>query len=189
MNHCFWFRALCAGWALSAVSCAASRGRQVSSQRIAVQQKEVATTQRACGEFVRQETVVRQEPVAPQRVVLALPLAAVRSLPEGLECSARQGLLTVGVRPCGDSLLIEARSDSLPRTVVRVARTELRQQRDSSASRLAVGRTEQWSDTLRHEFRTGNAASRSRSGSGGRWFVAGAAVASLALLWLRFRLK
>ena len=189
MNHRFWFRALCAGWALSAVSCAASRGWQVSSQRIAVQQEEVATAQRACGEFVRQETIVRQEPVAPQRVVLALPLAAVRSLPEGLECSARQGLLTVGVRPCGDSLVIEARSDSLPRTVVRVERTELRQQRDSSASRLAAGRTEQRSDTLRHELRMGNAGSRSRCGSSGRWFVAGAAVASLALLWLRFRLK
>ncbi len=194
MNLRFWFRALCAGWALSAVSCAASHGLQqqesaVSSQRIAGQQEVVATAQHACGEFVRQETIVRQEPVASQRVVLALPLAAVQDLPEGLGFSARRGPLTVGVRPCSDSLVIEARSDSLPRTVVRVERTELRQQRDSSASRLAAGRMEQRSDTLRHALRTENIRSPSRFRCGGRWFVAGAAVASLVFLWLRFQLK
>ncbi|MCM1151159.1 MAG: hypothetical protein NC209_05705 [Alistipes sp.] len=124
----------------------------------------------------------RKEPLPARQVAVALPLASFGALPEGVPVSAREGPLRVEVRHRGDSLTIEAHSDSVPRTVMRVECTELRRQRDSSVGRVAGNRLVLRSDSLRQEARTQTVVPRARAGGCWRWLLAGAALGLVVVL-------
>ncbi|MDE6876900.1 MAG: hypothetical protein K2P00_03655, partial [Alistipes sp.] len=113
----------------------------------------------------------------------AVPLAALQELPEGARFVARQGPLAVETRRRGDTLVVTARSDSLPRKVVRTVRTEIRRQRDSAATRCSEYRT-QTADSIRRESRTETVAAPARS-CGRWWFVAGAVCCAAVFAGIR----
>lgn len=190
----FSFRPLLAGWlALSALSCAVSRSKtRTEQQRTVVSQQTEELRSAALSSHVAEEryvcgkTAVVSEPVPAGHVAAAVPLAALASLPEGAQFAARQGFLTVEARRCGDTLVVAARSDSLPRTVVRVKHSEFRRLRDSTVVRAEESRTAA-ADSIRQESQTETAAAPSRSRCGW-WFVAGAVCCAAAFIGIRRRL-
>ncbi|MDE5623693.1 MAG: hypothetical protein K2I62_03625 [Alistipes sp.] len=185
----FLCRSLCAGWlAVTAVSCAASRGGSRVEQTVSQQTGETCSAVASCvaGErFVRSEVIATSEPVAACCVAAAVPLVALRALPEGAQFAARQGFLTVEAHRCGDTLVVAARSDSLPRRVVRTARTEACFRHDSAVCRFSERRAT--ADTLRLESRTGTLAPPSRRNGCWGFFLAGVAVCAAGAVWLRCR--
>ena len=118
-----------------------------------------------------------------REVAAAVPLAALQELPEGARFVARQGPLAVETRRRGDTLVVTARSDSLPRKVVRTIRTEIRRQRDSAATRCSEYRTQR-ADSIRRESRTETVAAPARS-CGRWWFVAGAVCCAAVFAGIR----
>lgn len=194
MNPIFFlFRRLIAGsLALSAVACAASRNGVRSETQTAVSRETderfsaIVSSHAAEEQLLYEETVATSEAVPARQVAIGVPLAALAALPDGGRFAGRHGGLAVEARRCGDSLVVAARSDSIPRTVERVERTLIRSRCDSAAVRAEASRAES-ADSLRQEFRTEVAASPR---PGGRWnfFWAGVAVCALVVVWLRRRI-
>lgn len=187
----FLCRPLWAGLAVAAVSCSVSRGGiRTEQQQAAVSQRaedvrSAAASSHVAGErFVCEETAAVFETVPAGYAATAVPLAALPSLPEGARFAARQGSLAVEARRCGDTLVIAARSDSLPRRVVRAVRTEIRRHCDSAAVRFSERRTAA-ADNIRQECRAETVPPPSR---GGRWgyFLAGIAVCAAVFAGVRF---
>lgn len=180
---------LLAGWlAASAVSCAASRSNARTAHRAVSQRSEelrssAASSYRAGEEALREEIIVDSEPVPAREVAAAVPLAALQELPEGARFVARQGSLAVAAQRRGDTLVVTARSDSLPRKAVRTVRTEIRRQRDSSATRCSEYRA-QTADSIRQESRTETVAAPARS-CGRWWFVVGAVCCAAVFAGIR----
>lgn len=194
MNLHHLLRALCAGLSVAVVSCAASRNtarsaeeRRVVSVSSETQHAESESLHGECEHFTFRETTVMQEPVAAREVALAVPLSALGSLPDGAEFSARQDNLTVAARQRGDSVIIVARSDCLPRTVMRTEYEEIHRQRDSSVCRFADRFAESKTDSLRQESRAETVVPRARAGGCWRWFVVGAVVCLVVVLGIRLR--
>lgn len=193
-------RAFVAGVAaVSCMACAASRSR--SQHHFQAQQHVVAVEERQrCDTLValscdRETTAVCEsrvetyEAVAAQRAVLTVPLAEAETLPPGAVFARREGALSVAVRCRGDTLIVEARSDSMQRAVTRVERREIRSRRqcDSVASAAQEVRQRCSVDSLsRSEVQV--VGERTRAAPAvrrGWWFAAGAAACALLLVGLR----
>ncbi len=172
-----------------AVSCVASRNRAQSLRELDVACRSEVESSAECVErtfserMFREECIVEQEGIAAGRAAVAIPLAALDSLPEGAVFGAREGHTAVAVRRAGDKLVVEARSDSVARTVTQVRRFEMRESRDSAACRT-VGSAVSTTDTLHSEFRSRSVAAR-RSSAGWWWFAAGFALCAVLLVWLK----
>lgn len=176
--------------AVLSVSCAASRSRTQSlqertsvSQRTEVQVSTEHAAHAVSERSFREECVVAQESVPGGRAVVAVPLAALDSLPEGAGFGAREGRTAVAVRRLGDELVVEARSDSVARRVMRTKRFEVRTDRDSSDRRTFESAVSA-ADTLRSDSRAETDASRRRC-AGWWWFAAGFVVCAVLLVRLR----
>lgn len=180
---------LLAGWlAVAAAGCAASRNDVRTTHDAVSERSEELRTEAAAWrtgeELVREETTEDAVSVPGGEVAAAVPLAALRDLPEGARFAARQGSLAVEARRCGDTLVIAARSDSLPRAVVRTVRTEIRRQSDSAGSRSSEYRAA--ADSLGRETRAETEAAPART-HGWRWFAAGAACCAAVFIGIRRR--
>lgn len=173
--------------AVCAVSCAASRSRtQSTAETVAEQRIEneyvAEKYHRAEQEqFAREESVSTFEAVPAERVVVEVPLAALDSLPEGARFGARDGRTEVVAMRRGDRLVVEARSDSMARAVVRTAHSEELRHSDSTVARTAENRA---GSSFRSQSSTVEHAARSRLG--GYWWLAIGVVLGAALL-VRFR--
>ncbi|MDE5708713.1 MAG: hypothetical protein K2I32_04615 [Alistipes sp.] len=193
MNLHLLLRALCAGLSAAVFSCAASRNttRSTTDCSVVSQQVETNSSETAAhkaGEcFVLRERTITQEPVAAREVALSVPLSALGSLPEGAEFSARQDNIAVAARQRGDSVIIVARSDCLPRTVMRTEYEEIRRQHDFSVCRIADRFARSKTDSLRQESRAETVVPRARARGCWRWFVAGAVVCLAVILGIRLR--
>lgn len=77
------------------------------------------------GAAMYETCVETYDTLAAGRAVLAVPLADVGVLPPGAGFARREGHLSLAVRCRGDTLVVEARSDSVPRAVMRVERREM----------------------------------------------------------------
>ena len=193
-------RAFVAGAAaVSCVACAASRSRSQHDFQ-ARQRVEAVEERQRCDTLVasscdRETTAVCEsrvetyETVAAQRAVLTVPLAEAEALPPGAVFARREGALSVAVRCRGDTLIVEARSDSMQRAVTRVERRETRSRRqcDSVASAAQELRQRCSVDSLwRSEVQVVGARTRaSPAVRRGWWFAAGAAACALLLVGLR----
>lgn len=176
--------------ALSVVSCAASRGTRTGMQtavsRQVTEQRSVAAASHVAEELsFCEETVVAAEAVPARQTEIAVSLAALASLPDGGRFAGRHSGLAVEALRCGDSVVVTARSDSIPRTVGRVRRTLVRSRSDSAAV-LAEASQVLSADSVRREVRTETAVAP-RSGTGWKCFFAGVAACALAVVWLRRR--
>lgn len=176
--------------ALSVVSCAASRGTRTGMQtavsRQVTEQRSVAAASHVVEELsFCEETVIAAEAVPARQTEIAVSLAALASLPDGGRFAGRHGGLEVEALRCGDSVVVTARSDSIPRTVGRVRRTLVRSRSDSAAV-LAEASQVLSADSVRREVRTETAVAP-RSGTGWKFFFAGVAACALAVIWLRRR--
>ena len=193
-------RAFVAGAAaVSCVACAASRSRSQHDFQ-ARQRVEAVEERQRCDTLVasscdRETTAVCEsrvetyEAVAAQRAVLSVPLAEAAVLPPGAVFARREGALSVAVRCRGDTLIVEAQSDSMLRAVTRVERRETRSRRqcDSVASAAQELRQRCSVDSLaRSEVQVVGARTRaSPAVRRGWWFAAGAAAGALLLVGLR----
>ena len=177
--------------ALSVVSCAASRRgtrteMQTAVSRRAAGQCSVAAASHAAEELsFCEETVVAAEAVPARQTEIAVSLAALASLPDGGRFAGRHEGLAVEALRRGDSVVVTARSDSIPRTIGRVRRTLVRSRSDSAAL-LAEASRALSADSVRREVRTETVAAP-RSGTGWKCFCAGVAACALAAGWLRRR--
>ena len=188
--------------AVSCVACAASRSRSqhdFQARQSAVAVERMQELQR-CDTLValscdREATAVCEsrvetyEAVAAQRAVLTVPLAEAEVLPPGAVFARREGALSVAVRCRGDTLIVEARSDSMQRAVTRVERRETRSRRqcDSVASAAQELRQRCSVDSLsRSEVQVVGARMRAAPAARcWRWFAVGAAACALLLVGLR----
>ncbi len=187
--------------ALSCVACAASRSRsqhdfQARQSAGAVERMQelqrrdtlVASSRDRETAAVYESRVETYEAVAAQRAVLAVPLAEAALLPPGAVFARCEGGLAVAVRCRGDTLIVEARSDSMQRAVTRVERRETRSRRqcDSVASAVQETRLRCSVDSLaRSEVRiVGERTRAAPAARRGWWFAAGAAVCALLLVGL-----
>lgn len=193
-------RAFVAGAAaVSCVACAASRSRSQHDFQ-ARQRVEAVEERQRCDTLVaascdRETTAVCEsrvetyEAVAAQRAVLTVPLAEAEVLPPGAMFARREGALSVAVRCRGDTLIVEARSDSMQRAVTRVERRETRSRRqcDSVASAAQELRQRCSVDSLsRSEVQVVGARMRAAPAARcWRWFAVGAAACALLLVGLR----
>ncbi len=176
--------------ALSVVSCAASRGTHAGMQtavsRRAAEQFSVGAASHVAEELsFCEETVVASEAVPARQTEIAVSLAALASLPDGGRFAGRYDGLAVEALRCGDSVVVTACSDSIPRTVERVRRILVRSRSDSAAVRAEALRVLS-ADSVRREVRTETVAAP-RSGTGWKFFFAGVAACALAVVWLRRR--
>ena len=192
-------RAFVAGAAaVSCVACAASRSRSQHDFQ-ARQRVEAVEERQRCDTLVasscdRETTAVCEsrvetyEAVAAQRAVLTVPLAEAEVLPSGAVYARREGALSVAVRCRGDTLIVEARSDSMQRAVTRVEWRETRSRRqcDSVASAAQETRQRCSVDSLsRSEVQVVEERTRAAPAARcWRWFAVGAACA-LLLVGLR----
>ena len=169
--------------AVWAVSCAASRScTQSTAETVAEQRIEneyvAGTYDRTKQELsAYEETVSTFEPVPAERVAVEVPLAALDSLPEGARFGARDGRTEVVAMRRGDKLVVEARSDSMARAVVRTARSEELRHSDSTVARVVENRAD---SSFRGQSSTVEHAARSRPG--GHWWLAIGLVLGIVLL-------
>lgn len=127
--------------------------------------------------------------LAAGQAVLAVPLADVGALPPGAGFGCRDGRLSLAVRCRGDTLVVEARSDSVPRAVMRVERREMHgcRLRDSAVSSVHEVRIRSSSDSVA-QLEVRSVAGQVRDAPPARrgWrFAAGVAVGVLLLAGLR----
>lgn len=173
--------------AVWAVSCAASRSRTQSTAETVAEQR--IETEYVAGTYGRtkqelsayEETVSTFEPVPAEKVAVEVPLAALDSLPEGARFGARDGRTEVVAMRRGDRLVVEARSDSMARAVVRTIRSEKLRHSDSMVAMVVENRA---GSSFRGQSSTVEHAARSRPG--GHWWLAIGVVLGAALL-VRFR--
>ncbi|MDE5579553.1 MAG: hypothetical protein K2I85_06370 [Alistipes sp.] len=192
MNPIFFLRRPLAAalLTLSVVSCAASRGIRTGMQTVVsrqvIEQCSVASASHAAEELsFCEETVVAAEAVPARQTEIAVSLAALASLPDGSRFAGRHEGLAVEALRRGDSVVVMARSDSIPRMVGWVRRTLVRSRSDSAAL-LAEASRALSADSVRREVRTETVAAP-RSGTGWKCFCAGVAACALAAVWLRRR--
>ncbi|MDE6710959.1 MAG: hypothetical protein K2J53_00875 [Alistipes sp.] len=159
---------------------------QTAVSRQVTEQCSVAAASHAAEELsFCEETVVVAEAVPARQTEIAVSLAALASLPDGGRFSERHDGLAVEALRRGDSVVVTACSDSIPRTIGRVRRTLVRSRSDSAAV-LAAASQVLSADSVRQEVRTETVAAP-RSGTGWKCFCAGVAACALAAVWLRRR--
>lgn len=205
MNPWFLVRMGAAGLSAALfVACAASRSRAQHD----FQERHSAVVAERMQETLRSDTLAAQwreraavavsesrietcDTVAAARAVLVVPLAGVQALPPGAGFAVREGRLSVSAQRQGDTLVVEARSDSMLRAVTRVERREMFSRRncDSTVSVGHVGQTAYAADSAAlAEVRAETATTRAvRPFRWGVWLAVGAAAGLLLLVLLRCR--
>ena len=175
---------LAAVWAVSCAasrSCTQSTAETVAEQRIEIEYVAEKYHRAEQEQFAREETVSTFEAVPAETVAVEVPLAALDSLPEGARFGACDGRTEVVAMRRGNKLVVEARSDSMARAVVRTIRSEKLRHSDSTVARAVGNRA---GSSFRGQSSTVEHAARSRPG--GHWWLAIGVVLGAALL-VRFR--
>lgn len=205
MNPWFLVRMGAAGLSAALfVACAASRSRSQHD----FQARHSAVVAERMQETLRSDTLAAQwreraavavsesrietcDTVAAARAVLVVPLAGVQALPPGAGFAVREGRLSVSAQRRGDTLVVEARSDSMLRAVTRVERREIfsRRKCDSTVSAGHVGQTVYAADSAASAAVRAEAATTRvvRPFRWGVWLAIGAAAGLLLLVLLRRR--
>lgn len=205
MNPWFLMRMGAAGLSAALfVACAASRSRsqhdfQARHSAVAVERMQEMqrcdTLRSLCRSretmSVCESRIETCDTVAAARAVLVVPLAGVHALPSGAGFAVREGRLSVSAQRRGDTLVVEARSDSMLRAVTRVERREIfsRRKCDSTVSAGHVGQTVYAADSAAwEEVRAEAAMTRVvRPFRWGVWLAVGAAAGVLLFVLLRRR--